>query len=101
MIVSETVSGRVSCETFKVPEKLFLKTRRGPNNCALACLKTYPMDQSYIGRWIVRLDGYYRVIEHRIRYKHQNADSLSKKTEFYERLEEKQADKAEIKDFHF
>ena len=37
------------------------------------------------------------IIEHRTRDKHQNADSLSKKTEFYERLEEKQANQAEIK----
>ena len=56
------------------------------------------MDQSYIGRWIVRLDGYHMIIEHRMRYKHQNADSLSKKTEFYERLEQKQANQAEIKE---
>ena len=65
---------------------------------ALAWLKTYSMDQSYIGRWIVRLDGYHMIIEHRTRDKHQNADSLSKKTEFYERLEEKQANQSEIKD---
>ena len=32
-----------------------------------------------------------------MRDKHQNADSLSKKTEFYERLEQKQANQAEIK----
>ena len=38
------------------------------------------------------------IIEHRMRYKHQNADSLSKKTEFYERLEQKQANQAEIKE---
>ena len=38
------------------------------------------------------------IIEHRIRDKHQNTDSLSKKTEFYERLEEKQANQSEIKD---
>ena len=56
------------------------------------------MDQSYIGRWIVRLDGYHMIIEHRTRDKHQNADSLSKKTEFYERLEEKQANQGEVKD---
>ena len=56
------------------------------DNRALAWLKTYSMDQSYIGRWIVRLDM------------HQNVDSLSKKTEFYERLEEKQANQSEIKD---
>ena len=68
------------------------------DNRALAWLKTYSMDQSYIGRWIVRLDGYHMIIEHRTRDKHQNADSLSKKTEFYERLEEKQANQSEIKD---
>ena len=56
------------------------------------------MDQSYIGRCIVRLDGYHMIIEHRMRDKHQNADSLSKKTEFYERLEQKQANQAEIKE---
>ena len=31
-----------------------------------------------------------------MRDKHQNADSLIKKTEFYERLEQKQANQAEI-----
>ena len=68
------------------------------DNRALAWLKTYSMDQSFIGRWIVRLNGYHMIIEHRIRDKHENADNLSKKTEFYERLEEKQANQAEIKD---
>ena len=68
------------------------------DNRALSWLKTYSMDQSYIGRWIVRLDGYHMIIEHRVRDKHQNADSLSKKTEFYERLEQKQANQAEIKE---
>ena len=38
------------------------------------------------------------IIEHRMRDKHQNADSLNKKTEFYERLEQKQANQAEIKE---
>ena len=38
------------------------------------------------------------IIEHRMRDKHQNADSLSKKTEFYERLEQKQANQAEKKE---
>ena len=37
------------------------------------------------------------IIEHRLRDKHQNADSLSKKTAFYERLKQKQANQAEIK----
>ena len=68
------------------------------DNRALSWLKTYSMDQSYIGRWIVRLDGYNKIIEHRTRDKHQNADSLSKKTEFYERQEQREADRPEIKD---
>ena len=68
------------------------------DNRALSWLKTYSIDQSYIGRWIVRLDGYNSIIEHRTRDKHQNADSLSKKTEFYERQEQREADRPEIKD---
>ena len=46
----------------------------------------------------MRLDGYNMIIEHRTSDKHQNADSLSKKTEFYERQEKKEADSPEIKD---
>ena len=38
------------------------------------------------------------IIEHRICDKHQKADSLSKKTEFFEKLEQKQANQAEIKE---
>ena len=68
------------------------------DNRALSWLKTYSMDQCYIGRWIVRLDGYNMIIEHRTRDKHQNADSLSKKTEFYERQEQREADRPEIQD---
>ena len=68
------------------------------DNRALSWLKTYSRDQSYIRRWIVRLDGYNMIIEHRTRDKHQNADSLSKKTEFYERQEQREADRPEIKD---
>ena len=68
------------------------------DNRALSWLKTCSMDQSYIGRWIVRLDGYNMIIEHRTRDKHQTADSLSKKTEFYERQEQREADRPEIKD---
>ena len=52
------------------------------DNKALSWLKTYSMDQSYIERWIVRLDGYHMIIEQRMRDKHQNADSLNKKTQF-------------------
>ena len=68
------------------------------DNRALSWLKTYLMDQSYIGRWIVRLVGYHMINEQRMRNKQHNADSLSKKTEFYERLEQKQANRAEIKE---
>ena len=56
------------------------------------------MDQSYIGTWIVSLDGHLVIIEHMMRDKHQNTDSLSKKTEFYERLEQKQANQVDIKE---
>ena len=56
------------------------------------------MDQSYIERWIVRLDGYDVIIKHITRDKHQNANSLSMKTEFYERQEQREADRPEIKD---
>ena len=59
------------------------------DNRALSWLKTYSKAQSYIGRWIVRLDGDNMIIEQRARDKHQNADSLSKKTEFYERQEQR------------
>ena len=38
------------------------------------------------------------IIEHRMRDNYQNADSLSKKNEFSERLEQKQANQAEIKE---
>ena len=68
------------------------------DNRALSWLKTCSMDQSYIGRWIVRLDGYNMIIEHKKRDKHQNVDSWSKKTEFYERQEQREADMPEIKD---
>ena len=68
------------------------------DNRALSWLKTYSMEQSYIGRWIVRLDGYNMIIEHRTRNKHQNTDSLSKKTDIYERKEQREADRPEIKD---
>ena len=71
------------------------------DNRALSWLKTNSMDQSYIGRWIVRLDGYNKIIEHRTRNKHQIADSMSKKTEFYERQEQREANRLELKDGFF
>ena len=68
------------------------------DNRALSWLKTYSMDHNYIGRRIVRLDGYNMIIKHRTRDKHQNSDSLSKKTEFYEIQEQREADRPKIKD---
>ena len=68
------------------------------DNTALSWLKTYSMDQSYIGGWIVRLDCYHTIIEHRMRDKHKNDDSFSKKTEFYEILGQQQANQPEIKE---
>ena len=56
------------------------------------------MDQSYIGRWIVHMDGYNLIIEHITRDQHQNVDSLSKKTDFYERQEQREAGRPKIKD---
>ena len=49
------------------------------DNRALSWLKTYSLDQSYIAKWIVRLDGYDMIIEQRTKNKHQNAKILSKK----------------------
>ena len=51
------------------------------DNRAHSWLKTYSIDQSYIGRWKVRLDDYNMIIEDRTRDNYQNAESLSKKTE--------------------
>ena len=56
------------------------------------------MDQSYVGPWIVRRDGYQMIIEHQTRDKNQNADSLSKNMGFYKRLEEEQANQGKIRD---
>ena len=52
------------------------------DNRAVSRLNTYSMDQSYNGRWVFRLVGYHKIIEHRTRDKHQNADSLNKNCVF-------------------
>ena len=59
------------------------------------------MDRNCYGRWLVRLDGYHVIIEHRTRDKHQNADSFKKKTDLHEQLDKKQADEAEIQHVFF
>ena len=46
----------------------------------------------------MRLNGYKMIIKYRTRDKQQNADNLSKKTEFHARQEQREADKPEIKD---
>ena len=103
---TETKYGATKSEMFAVntfvekykanPGKVPIKLR--VDNRALSWLKTYSMDQSYIGRWIVRLDGYNMIIDLRTRDKHQNADSFSKETELYERQEQREADRVKIKD---
>ena len=40
------------------------------DNRALSWLKSYSLEQSKIGRWIFRLDGYHTIFEHRMRDKH-------------------------------
>ena len=71
------------------------------DNKAVSWLKTYSMDQSYIGRWILLLDGYNLIIKLRTRDNHQNADNLSKNNLFYERQEQREADRPEIKRWIF
>ena len=51
------------------------------------------MTTEIAARWIQRLDQFNFVVEHRRREKHQNADGLTKKTEFYEQ-QEKQREEA-------
>ena len=68
------------------------------DNRALSWLKTNSIIQNCIGRWIVHLDDYNLITEHRTRDKHQYADSLSKKTEFHEKQEQMEADRPEIID---
>ena len=68
------------------------------DNRALSWLETYSVDQSYIGRSIVRLHRNNIIIEHRTRHKHQKANSLSRKTEFYQRQEQRRGYRPEIKE---
>ena len=44
------------------------------------------------------MDGYNIIIEHTTKDKHQSADSIRKKTDFYERQKQREADRPEIKD---
>ena len=67
------------------------------DNRALAWLKTYSKDPSYIGRWIVPLDGYHMIIEHRTRDKRQ-MPTASAKRQIFMSDEKRQANQAEIKD---
>ena len=67
-------------EAFLTKGEFTLRT----DNSASSWLKKYSMTNNIAARWIQRLDRYSWVIEHRRRGKHQNADGLTKKTEFYE-----------------
>ena len=40
------------------------------DNRALSWVNTYSLDQSFVGRWIVCLDGYIMITEHRTRDQH-------------------------------
>ncbi len=62
------------------------------DNSALSWLKKYSMTNNMAAHWIQRLDQYSLVIEHRRREKHQNADGLTKKTEYYEEREKQAKD---------
>ena len=53
------------------------------DNSALSWLKRYSMTRGMAARWIQRLDQYNFDVILRPREKHQNADGLSKKSEFY------------------
>ncbi len=66
------------------------------DNSALSWLKKYSMTTGIAARWIQRLDQFNFVVEHRKRERHQNADGLTKKTEFYERQEEQKKEAPEI-----
>ena len=57
------------------------------DNQAFSWLKTYNTKSEHVARWINRLDTFNMVIQHRTRNHHTNADGLSKKTEYYQRVE--------------
>lgn len=59
------------------------------DNAALKFLKTYSMDLNMIGRWIQYLSQFKFTIEHRKRNFNQNADGISKATQFYNNMEER------------
>ncbi len=72
------------------------------DNHALSWLRKYSMTRGMTARWIQRLDQYKFVVEHRKRERHQNVDSLSKKTEFYIRREDRDANlPSEMPNFRF
>ena len=58
------------------------------DNQALSWLKTYRLKSALVSRWVTRLDAYNFDFVHRDRNKHQNADGLSKQTNFYLQAEQ-------------
>ena len=72
------------------------------DNHALSWLRKYSMTRGIAARWIQRLDQYKFMVEHRKRERHQIVDSLSKKTEFYIRREDSDANlPSEMPNFRF
>ena len=72
------------------------------DNTALSWLRKYSMTNALCARWIQKLEQYSFTIEHRRREKHQNADSLSKQTEHYQRMQaEKDAESCQVQSFPF
>ena len=80
-------------ESFLAPRQFTLRV----DNQALSWLKTYSMTSGLVGRWLMLLDQFDMVIEHRPRHKHMNADGLSKMTNHYKRQEEILAQQPEVR----
>ena len=76
--------------TFIEHNKMWLQHREFVIRCdnqAFSWLKTYSTKSEHVTRWINSLGTFNMVIQHRTRNHHTNADGLSKKTEYYQRVE--------------
>ncbi|MEO1519094.1 MAG: ribonuclease H family protein, partial [Bacteroidota bacterium] len=80
-------------ESFLAPRQFTLRV----DNQALSWLKTYSMTSGLVGRWLMILDQFDMVIEHRPRHKHMNADGLSKMTNHYQKQERILAQQPEVR----
>ena len=80
-------------ESFLAPRQFTLRV----DNQALSWLKTYSMTSGLVERWLMILDQFDMVIEHRPRHKHTNADGLSKMTNHYQKQEKILAQQPEVR----